>query len=44
MIENDGVRPEMLARTEHIKEVSKELKKVGKKFEKRDKDKNEREE
>ncbi len=44
MIENDGVRPEMLARTEHIKEVSKELKKVGKKFEKIDKGKNEREE
>ncbi|MBR8464418.1 hypothetical protein KDD93_07555 [Campylobacter sp. faydin G-24] len=37
MIENDGVRPEMLARTEHIKEVSKELKKIDKKFKKIDK-------
>lgn len=43
MIENDGIRPEMLARTEHIKEVSKELKKVNKNFKKIDdkKDKNE---
>lgn len=39
MIENDGVRPEMLARTEHIKEVSKELKKIDKKFKKIDKTK-----
>nr|DAR65262.1 MAG TPA: DNA-damage-inducible protein D [Caudoviricetes sp.] len=39
MIENDGVRPEMLARTEHIKEVSKELKKIDKKFKKLDKSK-----
>ncbi|AKT91099.1 DNA-damage-inducible protein D [Campylobacter ureolyticus RIGS 9880] len=36
MIENDGVRPEMLARKEHIKEVSKELKRVDKKFKKID--------
>ena len=39
MIENDGIRPEMLARTEHIKEVSKELKKVDRNFKKIDKKK-----
>ena len=39
MMRNDGVRPEMLARTEHIKEVSKELKKVDRKFKKIDKKK-----
>lgn len=37
MIENDGVRPEMLARNEHIKEVSKELKKVNRNLSKKDK-------
>lgn len=39
MIRNDGVRPEMLARTEHIKEVQNELKKVDRKFKKIDKKK-----
>ena len=37
MIENDGVRPEMLAKNEHIKEVSKELKKVNRNLSKKDK-------
>ena len=39
MIENDGVRPEMLAKTEHIKEVQKELKKVDRNLKKIDKKK-----
>lgn len=36
MIENDGVKPEMLSKTEHIKQVHKELKKVNKNLNKID--------
>ncbi|PAF51297.1 BRO family protein [Helicobacter sp. 13S00477-4] len=37
MIENDGIKPELLARQKHIKDVKKEIKSIEKDYKKRDK-------